>query len=221
MTEQHMIINIKQIKDMRKLFLLLGLCVGIGAMAQDPYGNYNNLKPGDSINANITNTDAISVSLSSDTVTIRDTVYVLQADTVLTTLTNVYSDALDALQNTTLNPEYSHYSGPAEVYDETNAAVDTFFVYVETIEYAWLTVQTVFNNAKVKIYRTLDVTAVAPATNGTVGSTWEDVTTELAGGAEDTGGYYSVDTKQMGYAYLFEIRITDATNSAWVYTLKH
>lgn len=135
-----------------------------------------------------------------------------------------YDATLDANKSLVQNPEWAHYTSVEHIIDETDVAIDTYFheFYVTTYRNLAIQIHSVdATGFEWKIYRTLDDAATLPATGGTAGLTWIEVTTELFGGAKtgtaiDDDGY--VDSSKMPYKYLIEYTNQNATNTVdcWI-----
>ena len=176
---------------------------------------------------NVTTVPLTNITVSGTTATLGDADNFVTGDTVSVTLKAIdkaYDVNLDTNKNTVQNPEWAHYNSIEHIVDVTNGAVNKYFVAISVEGFRNLAIQlaaTDATGATFKLYGTLDEDAAVPATGGTAGSTWVEITSDIFGGAV-TGVSISelafIDTKFMPDRYLLEYTIANATNSidAWI-----
>lgn len=135
-----------------------------------------------------------------------------------------YDYTVDANKDLVQNPEWAHYTSTEHLIDVTDASVDTYFkeFYVEGFRNVAVQIHSVdATGFEWKIYLTIDDAATEPATGGTAGSTWIEVTNSLFGAAQTGTAIDSVgfmDTSIMPLKYLVEYTNQNATNTidCWI-----
>jgi len=149
-------------------------------------------------------------------------------DTVAVTLIGpdkAYDLAQDSQKSLVQNPEWAHYTDVEHVIDESNVAVNNYFVEIvpDITGYRGACIQVHSIDATGfdwTLYATLDTSATVPSAGGTAGVTWIDVTTDVFGGALtgtaiDDLGYID---NQMPLRYMMEYENQNATNTidCWI-----
>jgi len=125
------------------------------------------------------------------------------------------------------NPEYDHYTSVEHIVDITNASIDTYFVGISSASFRNMAIQLGATDAtgfEFKIYGTLDEDAAVPATSGTAGATWIEMTSTIFGGTV-TGTSIAelafVDTNLMPDRYLLEYTNQNAANTVDVWIRRY
>lgn len=133
-----------------------------------------------------------------------------------------YDNQLDSGIQSVLNPEYAHYTSPEVVITTVGTTQNlTYFtsIYCESFKNGVLQLIGVANlNVSVKLFATLDETAVEPVSGATnaPGATWVDVSSAILGSASvtitgATSALYFIDTNLMPDRFLIQITIGSAS----------
>ena len=159
---------------------------------------------GGSISSNV-------ITLDYDTTTMSDT-----DELQVLVHYNVELDYDSGTEKTTLFNTPPFHRQSEHLVDEATLDIGKYFKSIEMDTFNTLDISIIAADAgsaafNLKIYRTQDKDAVVPATGGTAGSTWHDITTDVFGGA--IAGVAAIDESEVNVKgspdrYLIEYEVT-------------
>lgn len=183
---------------------------------------------------NVTNLDTNPSTVSGDIITLPDIDNFVSGDTVSVTLIagdKAYDFNQDANKVIVENPYENSYNSVEHIVDLSNASVNNYFAAINVEPYRNMAIQFDITDATgsyFKIYATLDDSASVPATGGSAGVTWHDITADVFGEVQSDDGTYGylrdiafIDTKFLPERYMIEYDVQNATNTVDVWIRKY
>jgi len=147
---------------------------------------------------------------------------------------SVNSNNVSAIGIFTLNPdgtlndqEWAHYSDISKIVNVVDGVPETYFIEIDAESYRNLALQLSASDAtgaEFKLYATLDSEATVPATGGTPGDTWVEITTDIFGAALSgisISELAFIDTNIMPDRYLLQYKIQNAVNKVGCWIRKY
>ena len=179
---------------------------------------------------NVTSVPITTVTVSGDIITLAGADDFVSGDVVSVTLKAIdkaYDVNQDVNKVNIENPEWDHYNSIEHIVDIVDAPINTYFISIATESYRNMAIQLSATDAtgfEFKIYATLDEDATVPATGGTAGTTWIEITSDISGGTI-TGVSIAelafIDTSLLPDRYLLEYTNQNATNTVDVWIRKY